>query len=106
MFCYSNGIFGGCTLKYVSMNNQECKVKPEILNISSNESSFCPYSILTDKCSGSWNNINDLYAKLCIPDVVKNMNIKVFNLMSRSNETRHVSWHEACRCKCRLDASV
>ena len=26
--------------------------------------------------------------------------------MSRTNETRHLKWHETCRCKCRLDASV
>ena len=26
--------------------------------------------------------------------------------MSRTNKTRHVSWHETCKCKCRLDASV
>ena len=53
------------------MNNQECKVRPEILNISSNEPSFYPYSILVNKCSGSCNNINEPYAKLCIPNVVK-----------------------------------
>ena len=41
---------------------------------------FYPYSILANKCSGSCNNINDPYAKLCVPDVVKNMKIKVFNL--------------------------
>ena len=41
---------------------------------------------------------------MCIPDVVKNINFKVFNLMSRPNETRHIKWHEPC--KYRLDASV
>ena len=41
------------------------------------------------KCSGSCNNINNPYAKLCLPDVVKNLNVKVFNLMPRTNETRH-----------------
>ena len=65
-------------LKCVSMNNEECKVRPEILNINSNESSFCPCSILVNKCSGSCNNINDLYDKLCILDVVKDMKYKVF----------------------------
>ena len=50
--------------------------------------------------------INDPYAKLCVPDGDKNINIKVFNLMSRSKETGHVSWHETCTCKSRLDASV
>ena len=73
-------------LKCVSMNNQECKIRPKIINIKSNEPSFYPYSIELKKCSGSCNNINDPYAKLCIPDVVKNINVQVFNLMSRSNE--------------------
>ena len=93
-------------LKCVSMNNQECKVRPEIININSNEPSFYPYSVKISKCSGSCNNINDPYAKLCVPDVVKNMNVKVFNLISRANKIRYIKWHETCKCKCRLDASV
>ena len=67
---------------------------------------FFPFSIKTNRCSGSCNNINDPYAKLCVPDVVKNLNIKVFNLMSRTNETRHIKWHETWKCKCKLEASV
>ena len=45
----------------------------------------------TNKCSGNCNNINDPYAKLYVPDVNKNLNVKVFNLMSRANETRHIN---------------
>ena len=75
-------------LECVSMNNQECKVRPKIVNVNSNEPVFYPFIIKTRKCSGSCNNINDLYAKLCVPDVVITINIKVFNLMSRTNETR------------------
>ena len=60
---------------------QECKVRPAIMNINSNESSLYPYSILVNKCSGSCNNVNDPYANLCVTDVVKNINIKVFNMM-------------------------
>ena len=93
-------------LKCVSMNNQECKVRPEIVNVNIDEPVFFPFSIKTSKCSGSFNNISDPYAKICGPDVIKNTNVKVFNLMSRTNETRHIKWHEMCRCKCRLDASV
>ena len=88
------------------MNNQPCKSRPEIVNVNSNEPVFYPFSIKTSKCSGSCNNINDLYAKICVPDVIKDLNVKVFNLMSRTNETRHIKWHETCKCKCRLDASV
>ena len=63
-------------LKCVSMNNQECKVRPEIVNVNSNDPAFFPFSIKTSKCSGSYNNINYPYAKLCIPDVVRNLNVK------------------------------
>ena len=42
----------------------------------------------------------------CVPDIIKNLNVKVFNLVSRTNETRHIEWHETCKCKCRLDAIV
>ena len=85
------------------MNNQACKVRPEII-VNSNEPVFYLFSIKTSKCSGSCNNINDL--KICVPDAAKNLNIKVFNLMPRTNETRHIEWHETCECKCRLDAGV
>ena len=71
------------------MNNQECKIRSEIVNVNSNGPLFYPYSIKINKCSGRCNDINDPYAKLCVPDVVKNINVKVFNLMSRTNEKRH-----------------
>ena len=94
------------SLKCVLMSNQESKIKPEVININSNEPLFYPYRILVDKCSGSCNNINDLYAKSCVPDVVKSLNFKVFNLMSRTNEKSHIGRYETCICKCRLNASV
>ena len=76
------------------MNNQECKIRPEIINVNSDEPVFYPFSIKANKCGGSCNNINDPYAKMCVPDVVKNLNVKVFDLMSRTNETRRIEWHE------------
>ena len=60
------------------MNNQECKIRPKIININSDESLSYSYTVKISKCSGSCNNINDPYAKLCVPDVAKNINAKVF----------------------------
>ena len=65
-----------------------------------------PYFLLTSKCSGNCNNINDPYSKICVPDVVKNLNIKLFDLMSRTNEARHIQCHETGNCECRLNAIV
>ena len=77
VFVLAMSFFSCNALKCVSMNNQECKVSTKIISISSNEPSFHPYSVKVSKRRGSCNNIIDPYAKLCAPDVSKNMNIKV-----------------------------
>ena len=94
------------SLSCISMNTQECKVRPEIVNVNNDEPVFYPFSIKKSKCSGSCKSINNPYAKMCVPEVVKDLNVKAFNLMSRTNETRHIKWHEKCKCKYRLDATV
>ena len=91
------------SLKCVSMNNEECKIRPEIISLNTNEPMFYPCSIRINKCKGSCNTINDPYAKICVHD---NENVTVFNLMSRANETRHIKWHKNFKCRCRLDPSV
>ena len=94
------------SLECVSMNNPECKIRAEIINLNSNQPLFYPHSIKINRWKGSCNTINDLYAKICVPAEIKNTNIKVFNLVSRTNETRHIKWHKTCKCKCGLDASI
>ena len=49
---------------------------------------FYSYSITINKCKGSCKTINDPCAKLCVPDTIKNINVKVFNLISRTIETK------------------
>ena len=94
------------SLSCISMSNQACKARPENINVNSNNPVFYPFSIKTSKCSGKCNNINDPFAKICVPDFAKDLNDKVFNLMSRTNETRHIEWLETCKCICRLNAHV
>ena len=88
------------------MNTQPCKARPEIVTVNSDNPIFYPFSVKTSKCSGNWNNINDPYAKICVPDVTKDLNVKVFNLISRTNEAENIKWHETCKCESRLDAIV
>ena len=57
-------------LRCVSVTTQECKVRPQIVNVNSDEPVFYPFSIKTSKCSGSCNNINNPLAKLCVPHVI------------------------------------
>ena len=93
-------------LSCISMNHQECNTRPQVVNVNGDKPVFFPFSIKTSKCSGSCNNINHPYAKICVPNVVKNLNVKVFNLMSRTNETRHIEWHETCECECKFGANI
>ena len=82
------------SLNCFSISNQKCKTRPQIVNVNEDDPEFFPFSIKTSKCSGSCNNINNPLTTLCVPDVVKNLNVKVFNLVSGTNETSHIEWHE------------
>ena len=93
-------------LNCISINNQQCKVRPEIVDVSSNNTIFYPFSVKINRCNGSCISINDPCANICVSDIVKNLNFKVFNLMSRTNETKSIKLHEACKCICRLNKII
>ena len=103
---FLSSLLSTTSLNCISMKNQECKIRPEIININSNRPIFYPFSVKINKCNGNCNNINNPYAKICVPDVIKDLNVKVFNLMSRTNETRFIKRHEKCKCECRLIAII
>ena len=94
--CFFTGLPFLSTLKsvniliFISLNKQECNVRPQIVNANNEETVFFPFSIEVSKWDGSCNNINNPYAKLCVADVVKNLNVRTFNLMGRTNEARHI----------------
>ena len=103
MTCFSFNLSNVNLLECVSMNNQEYKIRTEIINLNTNEPTFYADSIKINRCKSSCNTINDSYAKICVPDQIKDTNVKVFNLTSRTNEIRHIKWHKASKCKCRLN---
>ena len=94
MIYFSCNLPGVNSLKLISMNNQECKVRPQIVNVNGDDPVFFPFSIKTSKFCGSCNNIDNPCTELRVPDVVKNLNVKVFNLVSGTNKTRRIEWHE------------
>ena len=94
------------SLEFISMSNRECKARPKIIVTNANEPVFYPYTIKVNKCSGSCNIINNPYTKLCILGIVKNINVRVLNLMSRINATRHIICNGTCQCGCRLISAI
>ena len=105
MAFFSFNVLSVNSLEYISMKNKECKVREEVINVNTNNLVFYPFSVKVNKCSGNY-NISDPYARLCVPNVVKNINLKVFNLMSWSNQTKQIKWHESCKCECRLNSII
>ena len=65
-----------------------------------------PYKIEIDRCVGSCNNISNPHSKVCIPDIVKNVTVKMFDLMNLENTAKQVKFHESCKCVCKINSSV
>ena len=82
--------------------------RPKILDVNEGvgEALFYPYNVLVNKSSGSCNTFDNPMAKLCIPDVIKRVNMQVYNFLMMLNETRSVLWHESCKCVCKLNSSI
>ena len=95
-------------LECVSVVNQKCIPRPKILNVNEGigEALFYPYNVLVNKCSGSCDTLDNPMSKVCVPKIIKNINMKVYNFLMRLNETRNVLWHESCKCVCILNSSV
>ena len=102
------GIIKTKALECVSVVNQKCMPRPKILDVNEGvgEALFYPYNVLVNKCSGSCDTLDNPMAKLCVPNVIKRINMKVYNFLMRLNENRNVLWHESCKCVCRLNSSV
>ena len=79
-------------LECLSVINQECKPRPKILDVNEgiDEVLFYLYNVLVNKCSGSCNMLDDPMARLRVSNIIKNVNMKVYNFLMRLNETLNV----------------
>ena len=79
-------------LECVSVINRKCMSRSKILDLNEGvrEALFYPYNVLVNKCSGSCDTINNPMAKLCVPGIVKRVNMQVYNFLMRLNKTRSV----------------
>ena len=85
----------------LTLNNGTCQAGPTLFNINYDEILLHLFTVSVDKTGGSYNTINDPYARVCVLNKVKNMDVKVFNLMSGINKTRFLvqsfSFHSIIR---------
>ena len=102
------GIIKTKALECVSVVNQKCMPRPKIPDVNEGvgEALFYPYNVLVNKCSGSCNTLDNPMAKLCVPGIVKRVNMQAYNFLMMLNETRNVLWPESCKYVCKLNLSV
>ena len=95
-------------LECVSVINKKCMPRPKILDVNEGigEALFYLYNVQVNKCSGSCNTLDNPMSKICVPNVIKGVNMQVYDFLMRLNETRNVLWHESCKCVCKLNSSV
>ena len=82
-------------LECVSVVNQKSIPRPKILDVNEDvgEALFYPYNVLVNKCSGSCDMLNNHMAKMCVPNIIKRINMKVYIFLMRLNES-------ICECQC------
>ena len=75
------GIIKTKALECVSVVNQKCMPRPKILDVKEGvgEALFYPYNVLVNKCSGSCDSLDNPMTKLCVPNVIKRVNMQVYN---------------------------
>ena len=93
--------------KCISLSNQKCMIQPTLINILPNEYSkelhSYPFGVKLNRCVGSCNTLNDLSNKVCIPNKTEDLNLSVFNMITRINEPKTLAKDTSCECKCEFD---
>ena len=93
--------------KYVSLSKQGCITQTSLINIHPNEFSqefpYYPFAVKLDRCFGSCNTLNDLSNNVCVPNKTGDLNIHVFNMITRENESKILTKDISCECKCKFD---
>ena len=70
----------------MSLNNEQCKIKPALIDLNPAELKYYPYTINLDKCNGSCNTLSEISDRICAPDKTENVNLNFFTLIARTNE--------------------
>ena len=93
--------------KCVLLSDQKCMTRPTLINLHPNKYSqefhCCPFAVKLDRCVGNCNTINDLSNREFVPNKTEDLSLSVFNMITRTNESKPLTKHISCKSKCRFD---
>ena len=81
--------------KCVSLNNEPCMIRPFLINLTHDEIKYYPFLIKLDKYNRNFNPVNDLSMRMCVPSKTKDVNVKVFNMITKGNEAKTPAKHNS-----------
>ena len=97
---------GFLTTKCTSLNNDPSMARPTLIKLNPVEFNYYPFMISLDKCNGSYNVVDDLSTKICVPSKTKHVSVKVFNMITRIYETKTLIKHISCSFKCKFNSET
>ena len=84
-------------------------IQPTLLNLHPNEYSqelhYYPFAVKSDRCVRSFNALNDLSNKVCVPNKTEYLNLSMFNMITGIKESKTLTKHISCKCKCKFDGN-
>ena len=94
------------SFKCVPLNNEPCVIMPTLIDLNPVELKCYPFMISLDEFSGSCNFAKGLSAKICFPSKTKDVNVKVFNIITNKNEAKTIASRISCDCKCKFNSKI
>ena len=93
--------------KCISLINKKCEIQSTFINLHHNvysqEFHYYPFTVKLDKCVGRCNTLIDLSNKVCVPNKTEGLNLSVFSIITEINESKTLTKHISCECKCKFD---
>ena len=90
-----------------SLNDQQCMTQLTLINLHPNEHSqglqYYLVAFNLDRCVGSFNTLNGLSDKVRVPNKTEDLNLSVFNMIMRMNQSKTLTKHISCKCKYKFD---
>ena len=93
--------------KYLPLSNQISEIQPTLINLHPNEYNqefhYYSFPVKLDRCVGSFNTLDDLSNKVCVPNKTEDLNINDFNMIKGKNESKILTEDISCKCECKFD---
>ena len=92
--------------KCVLLNNEPCMTRPTLIDLNSVEVNYYSFISILGKYNGICISVDDLSVKICVPTETKDVNVKVFNMITKINEDKRLAKHILCDCKCKFGSTT